>query len=78
MNAAPADQKQALMAGIVTNLVEQRTAMHQEKAKMEEKMMKHMMEHMQMGKKSMSDCPMMKGMKDHSKHTEEESAAATE
>jgi hypothetical protein len=78
MNAAPADQKQALMAGIVTNLVEQRTAMHEEKAKMEAKMMKHMMEHMQMGKKSMSACPMMKGMKDHSMHAKEESAAATE
>jgi hypothetical protein len=25
-------------------------------------MMKHMMEHMQMGKESMSQCPMMKGM----------------
>ncbi len=76
MNAAPADQKQALMAGLVTNLVEQRTAMHEEKAKMEEKMMKHMMEHMQMGKKSMSECPMMKGMKDHSEHAKEDGAAA--
>lgn len=77
MNAAPSDQKQALMAGLVTKLVEQRTAMHKEKAKLEEKMMKHMMEHMQMGKKSMSECPMMKGMEDRSKQTKEESAAAT-
>jgi hypothetical protein len=29
---------------------------------MEDEMMKHMMEHMQMGKESMSQCPMMKGM----------------
>ena len=32
-------------------------------AKMQEVMMKHMMEHMQMGKESMSQCPMMKDMK---------------
>jgi hypothetical protein len=32
--------------------------------KMYGEMMKHMMEHMQMGKESMSKCPMMKGMKD--------------
>jgi hypothetical protein len=76
MNAAPADQKQALMAGLITTLVGEHTAMHEEKAKMEEKMMKHMMEHMQMGKKSMSECPMMKGMKDHSEHANEDGAAA--
>jgi len=34
------------------------------KAKMEEEIMKHMMQHMQMGKKSLSQCPMMKGLKD--------------
>ena len=33
------------------------------KAKMEEAMMQHMMQHMQMGKESLSQCPMMKGMK---------------
>jgi hypothetical protein len=26
-------------------------------------MMKHMMQHMQMGKESLSQCPMMKGLK---------------
>jgi hypothetical protein len=36
-----------------------------------------MMGHMQMGKKSMSECPMMKGMKDHSKNAKEDSAAST-
>jgi hypothetical protein len=30
--------------------------------KMEEKMMKHMVGHMEMGKESMSKCPMMKDM----------------
>ena len=63
MNLAPEDKKTDLMAAIVTQMVEQRTAMHASKAKMEAEMMEHMMEHMQMGKESMSQCPMMKGMK---------------
>ena len=33
------------------------------KAQMDEEMMQHMMQHMQMGKASMSQCPMMKDMK---------------
>ena len=33
------------------------------KAKMEEEMMKHMMQHMQRAKESLSQCPMMKGLK---------------
>jgi hypothetical protein len=32
--------------------------------KMHEEMMLHMMQHMQKGKESMSQCPMMKGMMD--------------
>ena len=64
MNTAGADKKPELMAVIVTQLVEQRATMHVEKAKMEQRMMKHMMQHMQMGKASMSQCPMMKGMHD--------------
>jgi len=63
MNSAPENQKLALMSAIVTRMVEQRTAMDARKAKMEEAMMQHMMQHMQMGKESMSQCPMMKGMK---------------
>ena len=62
MNRAPEDKKMGLMATILTNMVEQRITMDARKAKMEEAMMKHMMEHMQMGKESMSQCPMMKGM----------------
>ena len=62
MNGAPDDQKMGLMAAVVTHMVEQRIAMDARKAKMEEEMMKHMMQHMQMGKESMSQCPMMKGM----------------
>lgn len=64
MNSAPEDKKMGLMAAILTHMVEQRITMDARKAKMEEEMMKHMMQHMQMGKGSMSQCPMMKGMKD--------------
>jgi hypothetical protein len=63
MNRAPQDKKTDLMAAVVTHMVEQRIAMDARKAKMEEEMMKHMMQHMQMGKESMAKCPMMKGMK---------------
>jgi len=63
MNSAPENKKLDMMAAVVTQMVEQRTAMNARKAKMDEEMMKHMMQHMQMGKESMSQCPMMKGMK---------------
>ena len=64
MNNAPENEKPALMAAIVTTMLEQRIARDAHKAKMEEEMMKHMMQHMQMGKESMAQCPMMKGMGD--------------
>ena len=64
MNSAPEDKKVALMAAVITHMTEQRIAMDARKAKMEEEMMKHMMQHMQMDKDSMSKCPMMKGMKE--------------
>src|SRR5450756_2565220 len=66
MNRAPEDKKMGLMAAVITHMVEQRIAMDARKAKMEEEMMKHMMQHMQMGKESMSQCPMMKDMDDKS------------
>lgn len=69
LNKAPQPEKLEIMAAVLTQMVEQRSAMNARKAKMEENMMKHMMEHMQMGKESMSDCPMMKGMK----HSDEKS-----
>ena len=80
MNSAPEDKKTDIMAAIVTHMVERRIAMDARKAKMEEEMMKHMMKHMQMGKESMAQCPMMKGMKDmddksgdaHKKHQKEQ------
>jgi len=64
MNSAPADKKVDLIAAVVTQMVEQRIAMDARMAKVQEEMMPHMMRHMQMGKKSMAQCPMMKGMKD--------------
>ena len=60
MNRAPEDKQTGLMAGVLTNMVEQRIAMDARKAQMEEAMMQHM----QMGKESMSQCPMMKSMTD--------------
>jgi hypothetical protein len=63
MNSAPPDKKTGLMADVVTQLVEQRMARDEQKAKMGEEMMEHMMKHMQMGKESMAQCPMMKDMK---------------
>jgi hypothetical protein len=64
MNRAPKDKKVGLMATALTGMVQQRIAMDARKAQMEDAMMKHMMQHMQMGKESMSQCPMMKSMKD--------------
>jgi uncharacterized protein HemX len=76
MNRAPKDKKLNLMAAVITNMVEQRIAMDARKARMEEEMMKHMMLHMQMGKESMAQCPMMKDMDeksggDHNGHQKE-------
>ena len=66
MNNAPKDKKINLMAAVITRMLEQRIAMDAKKAKMEEKMMQHMMQHMQLGKESMSQCPMMKDMDEKS------------
>ncbi len=78
MNGAKGDKKLGLLSAIVARMAEERTAMNVQKAKMEEQMMAHMMQHMQMGKESMADCPMMKGMGEmggkaagaHDKHQE--------
>ena len=64
MNRAPKDKKVGLMASALTGMVQQRITMDARKAKMEDEMMQHMMQHMQMGKESMAQCPMMKGVKD--------------
>ncbi len=80
MNSAPEDKKLGLIAAVVTRMVEQRSVMNTDMEKMQERMMQHMMRHMQMGKESMSQCPMMKGMKGmdeqaagtHNEHHEEQ------
>lgn len=77
MNRAPKAKKMGLMAAVLTHMVEQRITMGARKAKMEEEMMKHMMQHMQMGKESISRCPMMKDMDEksagaHKEHQEEQ------
>lgn len=66
MNGASEEKKMGLMASVVTNMVEQRITMDARKTKMEEEMMQHMMQHMQMGKETMSQCPMMQGMDEKS------------
>ncbi len=65
MNQTPAgDKRAALMAEIVTQLVTQRALMDERMEQMHTQMAKHMMGHMQMGKESLTQCPMMGGMKD--------------
>ncbi len=66
MNSATDDKKMGLMAAVVTKMVEQRSTMDARKAKMEEEMRQHMRQHMQMGKESMSKCPMMQDMDEKS------------
>lgn len=69
MNSAPAEKKVDEMAALITKMLEQRIAMDERKAKMEEGMMEHMREHMETGKDSLSMCPMMK-TKGHKMHHE--------
>lgn len=64
MNSAPASRKVDLMAALLTHMVEQRIAMDARKATMEDEMMQHMMQHVQMGKDGMAQCPMLKDMKE--------------
>ncbi len=62
MNSAPENKKVALMAALLTRMVEQRAAMHQQAEKMHEEMTQHMMKHAGMGGDSMAQCPMMTRM----------------
>jgi hypothetical protein len=67
MNSADAGQKLGHVVAIVTRMVEQRIAMHAHMAVMGDRMMGHMMQHMQMGKESLQACPMMSGSMDGKK-----------
>ena len=62
MNRAPDDKKLALVAALLTTMLEQRVAMTARHEKMEMDMMDHMKQHADMGKGSMNTCPMMTGM----------------
>lgn len=74
MNAATGPKKVEATVAVVNALVTQRKTMHEKMSAMQT----GMMEHMQMGKDSMSMCPMMQQMHasqkdsstpdDHSKH----------
>lgn len=61
MNRAPREEKVELLAAVVTDMAEQQANMNARKSKLMDGMMTHMMEHMQMGKDSMAQCPMMQG-----------------
>ena len=63
MNAAKGSRKADAVAAVVNELVAQRKQMREHMMAMQPQMMKHIMEHMHAGMmKSMSECPMMKGM----------------
>jgi hypothetical protein len=62
MERAPREEKLELLASVVTLMAQQQSTRNAHQAKMEESMMKHMMEHMEMGKESLTQCPLMKGM----------------
>lgn len=67
MNNAPDNKKLGLLADLVTHMLQHRTEMNTRMEKMQGDGMKHMMQHMEMGDGSMSQCPMMKGMLDMGK-----------
>lgn len=62
MNSAPANEQLSLLAAVVTHMQQHRTGVADRMEEMQGKMMTHMMQHMEMGEGSMSQCPMMKGM----------------
>jgi len=66
MNSAPDDKKISQMAAVINLMAEQRIAVDEQKAKLEEGMMLHM-QAMQTSGKSMMQCPMMMDMKDMKK-----------
>ena len=62
MNTASDEKKGIATAAVVTEMASAGRVMRDAKAKMDQDMMSHMMEHMQAGKDSMASCPMMKPM----------------
>jgi hypothetical protein len=62
MNRAPREEKLELLSSVVTEMVEQQTTMNARKAKMDDEMMKHLLQHMQAGKESLAQCPLLQGV----------------
>ena len=62
MNTASGSDKAVATAAVVTEMATAGRMMRDAKAKMDQDMTGHMMEHMQAGKESMASCPMMKQM----------------
>jgi TolA-binding protein len=62
MNLAPKEQKVELMAGVITNLVQQQITMDERKQQMEVKMMNHLMTHMSCNNKVKVHCSMVKDL----------------
>ena len=60
MNSASGVEKTAATAIVVTEMVTQRRTMRDGMMKMQDGMMRHMMEHMQAGAASLAMCPLMK------------------
>lgn len=67
MNNAPASEQLSLLAAVVTHMQQHRTSVAEQTENMHNKMMTHMMQHMEMGEGSMAQCPMMKGKMDMGK-----------
>jgi hypothetical protein len=64
LNSAPQDKKVDQMSVVLTLLVGQRVDMDVRRAKMQDDTMRHMMQHMEIGKGSLTQCPMCKGSDD--------------
>jgi len=62
MERAPREDRLELLAAVVTLMAQQQSTRNAHQAKMEESMMKHLLAHMEMGKESLAQCPLMKGM----------------
>jgi len=64
MNDAPEESKLSLMAAMLTHMLEEQVALNVRRAAMEEKLMAHMIQHMQMERDSITACPIMMGTKE--------------
>jgi len=63
LKSAPDDKKMEQMTALVTLIAEQQIAMNAHRENMHDLMTKHMLRHVELGQKSMEDCPILK-MKD--------------